>query len=232
MTMPNGTIPREMEARMENQELERHVDRLVERHPRLAGAAGDVLEAYRAMEGCFQGGGKLLVAGNGGSAADSEHIVGELMKSFRLRRPLDPAYGRKLLEADPERGPYLAGKLEGALPAIPLTGLEALSTAYANDVDGALTYAQQLYGYGRPGDVFLGITTSGNSRNVLDAAVVARASGLKVVALTGRDGGRISRLADVTVRVPEDETYLVQELHLPIYHCWCMMLEERFFGKD
>ncbi len=114
--------------------------------------------------------------------------------------------------------------------AIPLVAHEALSTAYINDVDGYGVFAQQLLGFGREGDVFLGISTSGNSQNIMNAAVVARALGIKVIGLTGADGGELGRFADVAVRVPEKETYMVQELHLPIYHCWCLMLEERFFG--
>ena len=205
------------------------LDVLIERYPVLAGIRGQVLEAYEVMRECYEGGGKLLVAGNGGSSSDSEHIVGELMKGFIKRRPVTEEFAKALEAADPERGPELAAKLQGGLPAIALTGHAALSTAYLTDVDGDLIFAQQLYGYGKPGDVFLGISTSGNSRNVVYAMAVAKAKGLKTIALTGRDGGIMGRTADVAVIVPETETYRIQELHLPVYHALCLMLEEHFF---
>ncbi len=132
---------------------------------------------------------------------------------------------------DPVRGENLAKNLERGLMAIPLVAHEALSTAYINDVDGLGVFAQQLFGFGRPGDVFLGISTSGNSKNVMSATVVARALGIKVIGLTGAKGGELSSVADVCVKAPSDETYMIQELHLPIYHCWCLMLEEKFFGN-
>ncbi len=182
------------------------------------------------METCYESGGKLLIAGNGGSCADSEHIVGELMKGFCNKRPVPEGFARKLMEADEERGKELAAKLQQGLPAIALTGHTALSTAYLNDVDGRLTVAQQLYGYGRTGDVFLGISTSGNAENILYAAAAARAMEIPVIALTGKDGGRLAAAADAAIIVPEQETYRIQELHLPVYHTLCLMLEERFFG--
>jgi D-sedoheptulose 7-phosphate isomerase len=182
------------------------------------------------MEECYEHDGKLLIAGNGGSAADSEHIAGELMKRFKTPRPVSEEFAAKLREIDPLRGEILAKNLECGLMAIPLVAHEALSTAYINDVDGLGVFAQQLFGFGRRGDVFLGISTSGNSKNVLSATVVARALGIKVIGLTGYDGGELSHVADIAVKVPETETYMIQELHLPVYHCWCLMLEERFFG--
>ena len=183
------------------------------------------------MEECYMRDGKLLIAGNGGSAADSEHIAGELMKRFKLQRPVPDEFAAKLKSIDPELGENLAVNLERGLMAIPLVAHEALTTAYINDVDGLGVFAQQLYGFGRKGDVFLGISTSGNSRNVMSATVVARALGIKVIGLTGASGGALAEVADVAVKVPETETYMIQELHLPIYHCWCLMLEDRFFGK-
>ena len=182
------------------------------------------------MESAFSSDHKLLVAGNGGSAADSEHIAGELMKRFKTPRPIPASLASKLISIDPTRGPNLAKNLEQSLMAIPLVAHEALTTAYINDVDGLGVFAQQLYGFGRPGDVFLAISTSGNSQNIMNAAVVARALGIKIIGLTGADGGELGRFADVAVKVPETETYKIQELHLPIYHCWCLMLEEHFFG--
>ena len=191
----------------------------------------DIEKAYRILEECYTHDGKLLIAGNGGSAADSEHIAGELMKRFKTPRPVPADFAEKLQEVDSVRGPELAKNLERGLMAIPLVAHEALSTAYINDVDGLGVFAQQLYGFGRPGDVFLGISTSGNSKNILSATVVARALGLKVIGLTGATGGELASVADVAIRVPETETFMIQELHLPVYHCLCLMLEGRFFGK-
>ncbi len=210
--------------------LKRQIEQLVHRYPELGGNRQDTLDAYLEMERCYESGGKLLIAGNGGSAADAEHIVGELMKGFKRPRPVGAELARRLQEVDPERGSVLAESLECGLPAIPLTANGALATAYLNDVGPEGIFAQQLFGYGRKGDVFLGISTSGSSGNVVSAAVAARALGISVVALTGKDGGRLAGLADVTICVPEKETYMVQELHLPVYHCLCLMLEERFFG--
>ena len=181
---------------------------------------------------CYENGGKLLIAGNGGSAADSEHIAGELMKRFKTPRPVKKEFADKLIAIDPERGTQLANNLECSLMAIPLVAHEALTTAYINDVDGLGVFAQQLFGFGKEGDVFLGISTSGNSKNVLPATVVARALGIKVIGLTGAKGGELAEVADVAVKAPETETYMVQELHLPIYHCWCLMLEDKFFGCE
>lgn len=211
--------------------LEKHIDLLLERYPSLGRCREDVINAYLVMEECYGHDGKLLIAGNGGSAADSEHIAGELMKRFRTPRPVPPEFAGRLRVIDPVRGEELARNLECSLMAIPLVAHEALSTAYINDVDGLVVFAQQLYGFGRPGDVFLGISTSGNSKNVMAAVTVARVLGMKVVGLTGADGGELAAVADVAVKVPETETYMVQELHLPVYHCWCLMLEDRFFGN-
>lgn len=208
------------------------IDLLVKRYPALGSIRQDIMNAYLVMEECYEHGGKLLIAGNGGSAADSEHIAGELMKRFKSPRPVTQEFAEKLKEIDPERGATLAGNLERSLMAIPLVAHEALTTAYINDVDGLGVFAQQLFGFGRQGDVFLGISTSGNSRNVMSATVVARALGIKTIGLTGADGGELAKVADVAVRAPETETYMIQELHLPIYHCWCLMLEDKFFGKN
>ena len=210
--------------------LERHIDLLIERYTVLETCRQDLIDAYLVMEECYEHDGKLLIAGNGGSAADSEHIAGELMKRFKTPRPVTPEFAEKLKEIDAVRGADLAKNLERGLMAIPLVAHEALSTAYINDVDGLGVFAQQLFGFGRKGDVFLGISTSGNSKNVMSATVVARALGIKVIGLTGAKGGELASVADVAVKVPEIETYMIQELHLPVYHCWCLMLEDRFFG--
>ena len=211
--------------------LMKHIDLLTERYPLLRTIKQELMSAYLIMEESYSKGGKLLVAGNGGSAADSEHIVGELMKGFRLRRRISPELADRLTAVDKELGAVLAGKLQGALPAIALDGHTALTTAYMNDCEPQLCFAQQVNGFGRAGDVFLGISTSGGSMNVLYAAAVAKAKGMKVIGLTGARDSRLQRYADVCVRAPETETYMIQELHLPIYHCWCLMLEERFFGE-
>lgn len=210
--------------------LEKHIDLLIERYPILEECRQSLIDAYLIMEEAYEGDHKLLIAGNGGSAADSEHIAGELMKRFKTPRPVTPEMAEKLKAIDPVRGADLAKNLERGLMAIPLVAHEALSTAYINDVDGLGVFAQQLFGFGRPGDVFLGISTSGNSKNVMSATVVARALGIKVIGLTGAKGGELAQVADVVVKVPETETYMIQELHLPVYHCWCLMLEDKFFG--
>ena len=211
--------------------LVKHVDLLIKRYPQLEGIRNEIVKAYLIMEECYEHGGKLLIAGNGGSAADAEHIAGELMKRFKILRPVSKEYAQRLKNVDPERGAALAKNLECSLMAIPLVAHEALTTAYINDVDGLGVFAQQLFGYGRKGDVFLCFSTSGNSKNIMNATVVARASEIKVIGLTGAKGGELSEVADVAVKVPETETYMIQELHLPIYHCWCLMLEDKFFGK-
>lgn len=214
---------------MLNERLCIHMDRLMKRYPSLACVEKEITEAYRILEDCFQRDGKLLIAGNGGSAADAEHMAGELMKRFRKPRPVTEEFAGKLKSLDPVRGEYLSENLERSLTAIPLVAHEALTTAYINDVDGLGVFAQQLLGYGREGDVFFAISTSGNSRNILYATVVARALGIQVIGLTGAGGGELASVADVAVIVPETETFLIQELHLPIYHCLCLMLEDRFF---
>lgn len=211
--------------------LNKHVDLLIERYPVLEECRQSIIDAYQVMEDCYSHDGKLLIAGNGGSAADSEHIAGELMKRFETPRPVPDDFAEKLKSIDPVRGEELSNNLERGLMAIPLVAHEAMTTAYINDVDGYGVFAQQLYGFGRPGDVFLGISTSGNSKNVMSATVVARALGIKVVGLTGANGGELAKVADVAVKVPQTRTYMIQELHLPVYHCWCLMLEDHFFGK-
>ena len=211
--------------------IQKHVDLLIERYPNLEKCKEDIEKAYLILEECYVNDHKLLIAGNGGSAADSEHIAGELMKRFKKPRPVPHNFAEKLKAIDSIRGENLSKNLERGLMAIPLVVHEALSTAYINDVDGLGVFAQQLYGFGRLGDVFLGISTSGNSKNVMSATVVARALGIKVIGLTGAKGGELASVADVAIKVPETETYMIQELHLPVYHCLCLMLEDRFFGE-
>ena len=211
--------------------IQKHIDFLVKRYPKLDVCRDDIEKSYRILEECYENDHKLLIAGNGGSAADSEHIAGELMKRFKTVRNCPSGFVEKLKAVDPVRGTKLAHNLERGLMAIPLVAHEALTTAYINDVDGLGVLAQQLYGFGRKGDVFLGISTSGNSENIMSATVVARAAEIKVIGLTGATGGELAKVADVAIRVPENETYMIQELHLPVYHCLCLMLEDRFFNN-
>ena len=206
-----------------------YLEHLIERYPQLSPIRGDIERVYELLRDAYASGHKLLVAGNGGSAADSEHIAGELMKGFVKPRALPEEMARRLKEVDAAGGALRAENLQGALPSLALTGQPGLSTAVLNDLDGKFVYAQLLYGYGQENDVFLAITTSGNSENIYLACVAAKAKGLKVAVLTGKTGGRAARVADVSIIVPEQETYKIQELHLPVYHTLCLMLEERFF---
>ncbi len=201
------------------------------RKAELEPCASDIRAAFIVLETSFRSGGRLLVCGNGGSAADADHIVGELMKGFLLRRPILQLEREALLRSSALHGPRLADSLQRALPAISLCGAPAFSSAFANDVAADLVYAQAVHALGRKGDVLLALSTSGDSRNVVYAAVAARASGLGTIALTGRGGGELAQACDVAVRAPAHETFLVQELHLPVFHVLCAMLEEEFFGQ-
>jgi D-sedoheptulose 7-phosphate isomerase len=206
-----------------------HLQSLISRYPRLSGIKDSINDAYNLLTETFQSGGKVLIAGNGGSASDSEHIVGELMKSFVKKRKLPDAYISRLKEIDGEIAEYLAPRIQPGLPAIALSGHNSLSTACINDIGGDIVFAQQVYGYGKNGDLFWGISTSGGAKNVIYAAAAAKAKDMKVIALTGGSGGRLSLLADISIIIPETETYKIQELHLPIYHALCLMVEEQFF---
>ena len=201
------------------------LERLKKEHPSLAGCSETLWNIFDMLRVCYESGGKLLLCGNGGSAADCDHIVGELMKGFLLRRPIRDEFAVH---------PALNGEgalLQGALPAISLVGQTALSTAFANDVDTEMIFAQQVYGLGRPRDALMGISTSGNAKNVMRALRVARAAGMKTIGLTGESGGKIRELCDLCLCVPATETYRVQELHLPAYHALCAMLEAAFFTE-
>ena len=214
-----------------DQKIAKILDNLTERYPVLTDIREQIAEAYEIMKDCYDHDGKLLIAGNGGSCADADHIVGELMKTFIKRRPVSEDFREKLKKADPENGDTLADKLGMSLMALSLSNQQTLNTAFSNDVDGDYIYAQQVLGYGRRGDVYLAISTSGNSRNILHAVPVAKALGIKVIGLTGRKGGKLKDLADVAVQAPADETYKIQELHLPVYHALCLMLEETYFEE-
>lgn len=209
---------------------EKYLNLLLKRYPALQVVKEDIIEAYEILEECYSHQGKLLIAGNGGSAADAEHIVGELMKGFKLPRKPETDFAEKLVAENQELGSVLAENLQGALPAIALDGHPALSTAYMNDCEPLLCFAQQVNGYGKAGDVFLGISTSGNSKNVLFASITAHAKGMKVIGLTGAKDSKLKDMSDVCIKVPQTETYMIQELHLPIYHCLCLMLEDKFFA--
>lgn len=212
--------------------LYQYIDLLILRYPQLIVVKDCIVEAYQILEESYTNDGKLLVAGNGGSAADAEHIVGELMKGFVNPRRLEAEYSDALITVNKELGRVLSENLQGALPAIALDGHLALTTAYMNDCEPLLCFAQQVNGYGKKSDVFLGISTSGNSRNILYAATVAKAKGMKVIGLTGEKDSKLSEISDTCIQVPETETYKIQELHLPVYHCLCLMLEDTFFGKE
>lgn len=212
--------------------IEMHLETLIKRYPELFTCEKEILESYLVLEECYKKGGKLLIAGNGGSAADSEHIVGELMKAFKLPRILPKDFKKKLINENSELGKVLANNLQSALPAIALDGHLALSTAYMNDCEPLLCFAQQVNGYGNENDVFLGISTSGNSKNIIYAAITAKAKGMKVIGLTGAKDSKLSEISDITIKAPEIETYKIQEYHLPIYHALCLMLEDEFFGNE
>lgn len=206
-----------------------YLDQLMEEYPVLSVCREDIRKAFDILCEAYRQEKKLLVCGNGGSGADSEHIVGELMKEFYIKRPVSQCMKDKLADFG-EDGILLGEHLQGALPAITLTGNIALSTAYANDAVPELVFAQQVFGYGMEGDVLLAISTSGNSKNVIYGVETARAKGLRTIGLTGKDGGKLKELCDICICVPMDVTYKIQELHLPVYHGLCRMLEEVFFG--
>ncbi len=192
--------------------------------PEITEAAGIIINSYK-------GGGKLLICGNGGSSSDSGHIAGELMKGFVKKRPLDSSLQEKIKELSPEHGEMLSESLQQGLPAISLSAHNDLMTAIINDLDGDLVFAQQVTGYGKRGDVLLGLSSSGNSTDVLYALIIARAMGLKTIGMTGSSGGKMREVCDVLINVPEKATHLVQELHMPVYHAICLMVEEKLFNR-
>lgn len=207
------------------------LNELLERYPKLKEIKTELETAAKLMTETVQNGGKILVCGNGGSCSDSDHIVGELMKGFLLRREIGEDFSRKLQDCFPNEGEYLSKNLQGAIPAISLTSHAAVLSAFANDVAPDMVYAQLAFGYGKEGDLFIGISTSGNSKNVVNAAMVAKAKGLKTIALTGKNRSKLD-LCDVVLRVPETETFKVQEYHLPVYHYLCAEVERNMFGKN
>lgn len=198
------------------------------RYPALEACRKDVGAAFETLLAAYQAGGKVLCCGNGGSASDSEHIVGELLKKFKKHRDI-PANVRARLCAAGPAGIHLADRLEGSLPAISLVSQCGILTAFANDVGWDEAYAQQLLGLAKAGDVLIAISTSGNSKNCVLAATLARALGVKSIGLTGAAGGRFREVCDIAICVPARETYQIQEFHLPVYHALCAMLEEELF---
>ena len=205
------------------------IDELIENRPELKNCKSSIEQAFNLLKQCYTYQGKVLVCGNGGSAADSEHIVGELMKGFRNVRRICDENKERLQDEFPEDAEYLSSNLQGALPAISLVSQSAVFTAFINDVAADMIYAQQVYGYGKSGDVLIGISTSGNSKNVVNAIKVAKAFGIRTLGLTGENGGMMDKICDVNIKVPAKETFRIQEYHLPIYHALCAMLEAEFF---
>lgn len=203
---------------------------LIKRYPALTKVENEIHNAAECLIKCYEQQRKVLVCGNGGSSSDSDHIVGELMKGFEKKRPVQESFKRQLLSISEERGKYLAEKLQQGLPAISLTAHNSLITAVANDMDADLIFAQQVLSYGQHGDILIGISTSGNSNDVVDAVITAKAMGMIVIGLTGESGGKIKPFCDILINVPERRTSFIQELHLPVYHTLCMILENSFFG--
>ena len=213
---------------MSNSQL-MELDTLFSNYPQLRYCQEDIINAFEIIKDCSLSKGLIMTCGNGGSASDAGHIVGELMKGFKLKRPLTAEQEKKLTVFFPEEGKYLSYHLQQAIPAVALTDQTSLSTAFANDVAQDMIFAQQVFGYGKPGDVLIGLSTSGNSTNVINACKVAKAFGMKTIAMTGEAGGELNCICDITIRVPANETYRIQEYHLPIYHCICALLEDYFF---
>ena len=207
------------------------VDQLLGRYSALQVCRQELLDAVTAICESYRSGHKLIACGNGGSAADAEHIVGELMKGFLLPRHLAPAMRARMQQVCPDEADYFMDNLQGALPALSMVNQVALNTAFANDQAPDLSFAQQLLGMGEAGDILLAISTSGNSTNVVYAVQMAKVKDVKSIVLTGKSGGRLKDLADIVICVPEDETYRIQEYHLPIYHMLCIAAENEFFGE-
>lgn len=200
-------------------------EELLTRYPCLKSCSGEILAAYEMLKECYSNGGKLLCCGNGGSAADSDHLVGELMKGFLLKRPLSEEEASKFSDKNVAYG------LQKGLPAISLAAHSAVMTAFNNDCDPSLVFAQQVYGYGKPSDVLIGFSTSGNSKNVVNALIAAKAAEVKSIAVTGDFESKSVQYADICIRLPETETFKIQELTLPVYHCLAAMIERYFFEK-
>lgn len=205
------------------------LERLIKSYPKLERNISEILKAYENIIDCYDKGGKLLLCGNGGSASDCEHIAGELLKGFMLKRKLPEGLRGEFIKHGADEA--FADNLQGSLPAISLVNQTAFSTAFLNDVNPWFVYAQQVYGLGKEGDILFGISTSGNSPNIINAAIVAKQKKMKVIGLTGKNGGQLEMVSDIIIKVPAGETYRVQEYHLPVYHAICEMLE-RYYWKE
>ena len=205
------------------------LNELMQRYPQLEVCKVDIIKAEKALIECYENGGKVLICGNGGSCADSDHIVGELMKGFLKKRPLCDEKKTEMKKNSDLVDEELLSKLQGGLPAISLPSITALNSAFCNDVDPELIYAQPLIALANKNDILIGISTSGNSKNVFAAVKVAKALGVKVIGLTGNAGGKLKEYSDIAICVPETETFKIQELHLPVYHYICAAVEEHFF---
>lgn len=207
------------------------LNELIERYPVLRQIKDEIKNASDEIIACYEKGGKVLLCGNGGSAADCEHIVGELMKGFLKKRPLSDEKKKEMKTAFPDIDEKLLSFLQCGLPAVSLPSMTALNSAFCNDVEPEFIYAQAVLSLAKEKDMLIAISTSGNSKNVCAAAEVAKALGCKVIGLTGRTGGRLKEYSDICICVPEDETFKIQELHLPVYHCICAMTEEHFYKE-
>ncbi len=208
------------------------LDNLIGKYPELSELRDSIDKVSGIIIKCYTAGGKLLICGNGGSSSDSCHLAGELMKSFERKRPLDVSFKERLADISASRGKYLAEKLEHGLPAISLSAHTSLITAICNDIDPQLIFAQQIMGYGEEKDVLLAISTSGNSKNIIDACITARAMNITVVGITGRSGGEMKEYCNILINVPREQTASVQELQLPVYHAICRIVEEYFYGEE
>lgn len=217
---------------MLKKETRNELNLVIQRYPCLESIRDPLFQSAEQIKSAYLSGGKVLICGNGGSAADSLHIVGELMKSFVGKRKVCPQLMGSLQEKYPEDAAFYADNLQGALPAIALVSEVSLMTAFGNDKSSELVFAQQVLGYGNPGDVLLAISTSGNSANVVHAAKIAKCMGLCVISLTGSSGGALREISDILLAVPSDITYQIQELHLPIYHALCLSIEKELFPEQ
>lgn len=207
------------------------ISKLFTEFPKLKSIEDKIIDCYEILKGTFQDKNTLFVCGNGGSASDAEHMVGELMKSFLIPRPINDEFSNKLSSLYNEEGNELSSKLQGGLRTISLNSHPSLLTAYGNDVDFEMVFAQQLYVLGNKGDAVIGFTTSGNSKNIIKVFKIAKAKGITTIAFTGEDSGECGKIVDCVISVPEKKTYRAQEYHLPVYHALCAMLEEYFYGK-
>lgn len=208
------------------------IENLIIRFPKLSNCKQEIENSILEIVNYYKNNGKLLICGNGGSASDSLHMVGELMKSFVLPRKLENKYIDKIKNIFPQEAEYFISNLQSSLPAIALVSEISLITAYSNDNNSELVFAQQVLGYGNEEDILIAISTSGNSKNVIYASQISKIKGMKVILLTGKFGGKLKEISDININVEEEETYIIQEYHLPIYHTICLGVEKEMFGEE